>query len=213
MRVPYVRYVVAQASGPKGTNFTERQLGKALMCYMYMSSEMSGEVDKNSIESQTAVKTLFASMRLYSKVPEIDILSFHPSAQIPGTHIAAELSDTSSVAVTGLDPDAPRQGEESNHAEAPNDSWIPTQGLIPAAKTCLTELRAKRLAKAASTAFFERRPRVKGIDLAASTISEICIKRWALATTAIETYPTITENQLFHSHHENRCLISDQRSF
>ena len=186
---------------------------KPLCAYMYMSSEMSGEVDKNSIESQTAVKTLFASLRLYSKVPEMDILSFRPSAQIPSTHTAAELSDTSLVVVTGLDPDATRQGEESNYAVAPKDSSLPTPGLTPAAKTCLTELLAKRLVKAASTAFFERRPRVKGIDLAGSTISEICKKRWALATTAIETYPTITENQLFHSHHEDRCLHFKSEEF
>ena len=181
---------------------------------MYMSSEMSGEVDKHAIESQTAVKTLFASMRLYSKVPEIDILSFHRSTQIPNTPTADERSDTSSVtAFSSCSPDASFQAESPNDAEALNDWPLATQGLIPAAKTCLTELRAERLGKAASTAFFERRPRVKGIDLTRSTISDVHIKRWALATTAIETYPAIMNHHIFHSHHEERCLHFKSEEF
>ena len=180
---------------------------RPLCAYMYMSSEMSGEIDKHAIESQTMVKTLFASMRLYSKVPEMDILSFRPSVQIPSTHNADELSDNSSVTVIGsCSPDASVQGEGSSHAEAINDWPLSTQGLILAANTCLKELRAKRLVKAASTAFFERRPRVKGIDFPRSTISDVRMRRWALATTAIETYPVLREHHVFHSHYDNRCL-------
>ena len=178
-----------------------------LCAYMYMSSEMSGEIDKHAIESQTRVKTLFASMRLYSKVPEMDILSFRPSVQIPSTHNVDEPSDNSSVTViSSCSPDASVRGEDSAYAEAINDWPLQTQGLILASNTCLTELRAKRLVKAASTAFFERRPRVKGIDFARSTISDVRMKRWALATTAIETYPVLREHHVFHSHYDNRCL-------
>lgn len=175
---------------------------------------MSGEVDEKSIESQTAVKTLFASMRLYSKVPEMDVMSFHQSVQIPNDSAIDESSDTSSVTVFSLDsPNEPRQGEPSDYAEGMNDWPLPIKGLIPAAKTCLTELRAKRLVKATSTAFFERRPRVKGIDLARSAISDTCIRRWALASTAIETYPAIREHHLFHSHREDRCLHFKSEEF
>lgn len=178
-----------------------------LCAYMYMSSEMSGEIDKHAIESQTMVKTLFASMRLYSKVPEMDLLSFRASGQIISTHTSDELSDNSSVTVvSSCSPDASIPGRGSAYAEAINDWPLPTQGLIPAANTCLTELRAKRLVKAASTAFFERRPRVKGIDFARSTISDVRMRRWALATTAIETYPILKEHHVFHSHYDNRCL-------
>lgn len=165
---------------------------------------MSGEVDKNSIESQTAVKTLFASMRLYSKISEMDITSFHKTNHNPDTPTTDRSSDTS---LSGSrSPDATRQDEGLNSAEAPNDRQLPTQGFVPAANTCLMELRAKRLVKAASTAFFERRPRVKGADLAESTISDIRSRRWALATTAIGTYPVIREHHLFHSHDQDRCL-------
>ena len=180
---------------------------RPLCAYMYMSSEMSGEVDKHAIESQTAVKTLFASMRLYSKVPEMDMLSFQRPARIPSIHTADNLSAASSVTVfPPCISDAPRQSEGLNSADALNDWPLPIQGLIPTTKTCLTELRAKRLVKAASTAFFERRPRVKGHDIIRNTISDVCIRRWALATTAIETYPALREHHIFHSHHEGRCL-------
>lgn len=165
---------------------------------------MSGEVDKNSMESQTAVKTLFASMRLYSKVPEMDRLSFHKMYQNPHTHTTDGSSSTSSGSLNC--PDTPRQDEEPNSAVTSNHRQLPTQGLVPAAKTCLAELRAKSLIKSASTAFFERRPRVKGADLAKGTISDICTRRWALATTAIDRYPVIQEHNLFHSHCEGQCL-------
>ena len=180
---------------------------KPLCAYMYMSSEMSGEVDEKSIESQTVVKTLFASMRLYSKVPEMDVLSYHQSIQTAKASNADEFSDTSSGTVLSLGPpDEPCQGEPAEYAEETNGWPLPSQGLIPATKTCLTELRVKRLVKAASTAFFERRPKVKGVALAKSSISDIRINRWALATIAIEIYLAIREHHLFHLHHKSRCL-------
>lgn len=40
--------------------------------FMYMSSEVSGRVDTSQMQSQTIVKTLFAYLNLYSKVPEIE---------------------------------------------------------------------------------------------------------------------------------------------
>lgn len=187
---------------------------KPLCAYMYMSSGMSGEVDEKSIESQTVVKTLFASMRLYSKVPEMGLLSFHQSAQITDTNAVDGFSDISSVTVFGLgSSEEQSQGGTSHYTEESDDWPLPINGLIPAGTTCLTELQAKRNVKAASTAFFERRPRVKGIDLARSSISDTCIRRWNLATTAIETYPAIREHHLFHSHHEDRCLHFKSEEF
>lgn len=199
---------------PKEPILLKGEWVKSICAYMYMSSEMSGEVDAKSIESQTVVKTLFASMRLYSKVPEMSLLSFHQSAHIPDTSVVDRFSDISSVTVFGLgSPDEHSPGEASEYLDEVNNWPLPFQGLIPAAKTCLTELQAKRVVKAASTAFFERRPRVKGIDLARSAISDTCIRRWALATTAIDTYPTIREHHLFHSHHEDRCLHFKSEEF
>ena len=45
-----------------------------LLAFMYTSSEVSGIVDETQVRSQTIVKTLFASLRLYSKTPEIESL-------------------------------------------------------------------------------------------------------------------------------------------
>ena len=192
---------------PKEPIILKGEWVKPLCAYMFMSSGMSGEVDERSIESQTVVKTLFASMRLYSKVPEMSLLSFHQSAQITDTNAIDGFSDISSMTVFSLgSPEEPSQGQDSHCTEDSDDWPLPINGLIPAATTCLTELQAKMTMKAASTAFFERRPRVKGIDLARSSISDTCIRRWTLATTAIETYPAIREHRLFHSHHEDRCL-------
>ena len=51
---------------------------KPLCAYMYMSSQISGDVSGESIESHTMVKSLVASLHLYSKVPELEGLAFHP---------------------------------------------------------------------------------------------------------------------------------------
>ena len=48
-----------------------------LCAYMYMSSEVSGDVDENSLRSGTAVKTLLASLQLYSKGPEMKSVAWH----------------------------------------------------------------------------------------------------------------------------------------
>ena len=147
---------------------------KPLCAYMYMSSEMSGAVDPKSIESQTSVKTLFAFLRLYSKVPELELMSYHQSEQID---------------------------DRSN-----NDESRPSQVMKPASESCLSDLKSKKLEKAAGTAFFERRPRVKGVGRSSSTISQTCINRWKLAATAIETYPAIRECYTFLSHNRGKCL-------
>jgi len=145
-----------------------------LCAYMYMSSEMSGAIDPKSIESQTSVKTLFAFLRLYSKVPELELMSYHPS-------------------------------NRNDDADIEVDS-VPYQGLEPASVSCLSQLKSKKLEKAAGTAFFERRPRVKGLELSADTVSQLCINRWRLAAAAINAYPAIREHYVFHSHDQDECL-------
>ena len=49
---------------------------ETLCAYMYMSSQISGEVNPAKGRSQTIVKTLFASLNLFSKVPEIESMAF-----------------------------------------------------------------------------------------------------------------------------------------
>ena len=146
----------------------------ALCAYMYMSSEMSGAVDPESIKSQTAVKTLFAFLRLYSRVPELELMSY-------------------------------RTSKPTSEAISARES-IQHSSFKPAIDECLSDMRTKRLEKAAGTAFFERRPRVKGVEFSSTHISQTCINRWTLAASAVEMYPTIRDHYLSHSHHQDQCI-------
>ena len=148
---------------------------KPLCAYMYMSSEMSGAIDPKSIKSQTVVKTLFAFLRLYSKVPELESMSYN-------------------------------QWDQDTSMNKANYSPRELQALKPASTQCLSDLKSKKLEKAAGTAFFERRPRVKGLELNSFNVSPTTINRWTLAAAAIDTYPAIQEHYLFHSHDLSRCL-------
>jgi hypothetical protein len=53
-----------------------------------MSSDMSGEVEKK--ESQTMVKTIFASLNWYSKIPEVDLVYLCPPKDEPTNITAGE---------------------------------------------------------------------------------------------------------------------------
>lgn len=153
-----------------------------LCAYMYMSSDLSGEVEKK--ESQTMVKTMFAFLNWYSKTPEIDLVSLRlPTVESTRT--------------------AEAEGEESSTSVP---TALPTFQPTSASKSCLDELRAKQLEKAADTAFFERRPKVKGLDVKPATVSSVTRRRWALALEAINEYPTILEEQTLFRHEEGTCI-------
>lgn len=46
-----------------------------ICAFMLMSSELSGVVDETEVKSQTVIKTLFASLNLFSKSPETDTVT------------------------------------------------------------------------------------------------------------------------------------------
>lgn len=181
-----------------------------LCAYMYMSSEMSGEVDPGSIESHTAVKTLLAFLRLYSKTPELEgVAHCEPyldtqtnnrnrfSFEIIGTILCGDIDDGNHHQVSSHDDDDDGGG---------GDRPLQEHCLQPASEECLDILRSRKLEKAAGTAFFERRPRIKGANIISKTPTKTCINRWKLATAAIESYPAIREHHLFHTHRRDRCL-------
>ncbi len=159
-----------------------------LCAYMYMSSEMSGEVNQKVMKSQTMVKTLFALLHLYSRVPEIESMAYclprrtEEPSESPSQTYGADVQDGS----------------------AP--SSLSVQALVPAPQNCGAQLQSKKLEKAAGTAFFERRPRVKAATFRLNNSSIECVNRWRLAASAIETYPAIREHYLLHSHNRDRCL-------
>lgn len=133
-----------------------------LCAYMYMSSDLSGEVEKK--ESQTVVKTIFAFFNWYSKIPEIDLVSLR------------------------LPKDKMTEGATTEQKEisVATPQGLPAFQSTSTSTSCLNELRAKQLEKAADTAFFERRPRVKGKDLEAASPSQATRRRWTLALQAIK---------------------------
>lgn len=59
----------------------------ALCAYMLMCSELSGRVDRQSIQEQTVVKKMFASVDVYSKTPEISQICLCKST-VDGTYDA-----------------------------------------------------------------------------------------------------------------------------
>jgi hypothetical protein len=139
-----------------------------LCAYMYMSSELSGEVDE-SFESQTTVKTLFAFLNLYSKAPEIESVCL---SNPPADEADAQSMDTTQSVQFKYSP-----------------------------KSCSPLLREKQLEKANGTAFFERRPRFKPLDITSTAPDPSTLRRWHLAAAALTSYPSIipTQTLLLHA--------------
>ena len=176
-----------------------------LCAYMYMSSEMSGEVSQNSIKSQTKVKTLFASLHLFSRVPEMESMAYCIPQHIDDH---SETEDSSNdLPVKPLSSNLSGKSD-SEGAKLPARSPTPplTHAFVPASKDCLTESQVSKLEKTAGTAFFERRPRVKAATFKLNDSSLECRERWRLAASAIQTYPAIKKHYLAKSHQLDRCL-------
>ena len=169
-----------------------------LCAYMYMSSEMSGDIDMNSLRSQTAVKTMLASLRLYSKEPEMKNVAWCNLEN----HVAETAGHTptagSAVIFNGV--------THASHDGVPSNSEN-RSGLFArmASRQSLELIRSTTLDKAAATAFFERRPRVKAVNAISQSRSETTAKRWALAASAIDRYPILREQYTFKTHHDGQC--------
>ena len=56
-----------------------------------MLSEIGGEIEEGSLESQNMVKTMFASLHLYTKTPEIGSLAFLHSLENHGFEPRSQL--------------------------------------------------------------------------------------------------------------------------
>ncbi|KAI4112278.1 MAG: hypothetical protein LQ345_006548 [Seirophora villosa] len=173
---------------------------KPLCAFMFMTSEMSGLADEQSLKSQTSIKTMFAFLHLYSKVPEVESLCLHRRALLP----EVDLLEASLSNAILADPE--RTSIAYRREEPCPDEPHSTMTFAPASSTCLEELRNKRLEKAAGTAFFERRPRVTVPDLLGSPAEESAQRRWDLAIAAMRDYPSIMENYLLHSHEGAQCI-------
>ena len=126
---------------------------------MYILSEMSGEVDQVSLESQTAVKTVFAFMHLHSKASEIENLALNVPRQGDDAAPSNQLSRTNSLAtLVDQAQDLKRSIDNRSSKDRNPSSWLRL-----ASKLLLEEFKDQKEEKSAAKAFFERRPRVKGV--------------------------------------------------
>lgn len=115
-----------------------------LLPFMYMSSEVSGRVDPSKMQSQTIVKTLFAYLNLYSKVPEIEYVCCRQN-RAENQH--------------GL-PSAEGATNELNNSLT-EANQIMGQECTKVGPECQKPLQQFSVEQENTTAFFERRPRVR----------------------------------------------------
>lgn len=170
-----------------------------LCAFMYMSSEMSGENGEASLRSETAVKTIFAFLHLYSKAPEMENVAWHTVGD--GIDEAAEQR-----ILAGFGADAAEALRSPLEVLASNPGKCLATSARLASKPWLDLLRSNTLEKPAGTAFFERRPRVKAVNRRLQCESEPTVRRWALAASAIDKYRTLREQNILQSHHDGHCV-------
>ena len=142
---------------------------KPLCAYMYMSSEMSGTLETR--KSQTWVKTIFASLDWFSKIPEVE----HICLSIP-------------------------QPDSNDAVNYPSAGQAESQVALIDPGPCLSGLHTLRLQKTTNTAFFERRPRVGGAKASLTAQPAVTQRRWELMHSAIDLYPVIREQYVLFTH-------------
>jgi len=175
-----------------------------------MSSELSGEVDSSTMESQTKSKSFFAFRRPSPQASEIESMSLTRADANERVYLTdSGESDDSSFTTVTLNPTRPSlETNRSYSLGQPEDhvqNVFPGTTLRPASRICLAKLRAKKLTQDAGTPP-ERRPRIEGGDYNSTTASHGAINRWRLAASAIQLYPAIEEHQIFYSHYAGTCL-------
>ncbi|KAI9671812.1 MAG: hypothetical protein M1831_003340 [Alyxoria varia] len=153
-----------------------------LCAFMLMSSEMSGNVDETSIESETVVKSLFASLHLYSRTPEIDLVAFCDGDENMGT----------------------MQMDTGNDAQLKKGQSIYT--VKQSSSDCREAVQRRKLDTPDQTAFFERRPKIKATPHQGTPIANTTARRWNLATIAIHRYRTILESHVLLRHQRGTCI-------
>jgi hypothetical protein len=148
---------------------------KSICAYMFVSSELSGRADLIIIKEETFVKRLVASLRLYSKDPEIEELCYR---------VALDHGDQNvDLSVTDEDADDRNQPQFTRR-----DS------------KCIPLVRELRSEKTGDRAFFERRPRVQPrTPKEVAPISSVTRQRWLLAGSALDQYPRLRERVLQNS--------------
>ena len=171
---------------------------------MYLCSEMSGCVERDQLKSQTIIKTILASISLYSKTPEIDLLCF----RLP-------IARAMNAQRERLSTEQPAKSICKNAAVERNDGAHIVDfsklrnNLLQfeyCSEKCSDILEAKRRQKEAATAFFERRPRIQVSSSVPGDKSLKAQRRWQLAARALESYPILAKECISVSHQEGETI-------
>ncbi len=157
-----------------------------LAAFMYCSSEISGYVSPERVQSQTAVKTFFAYFNLYSKVPEIEHICFR------GVLPVSDHEDPKGAEMKMI-PDASVTSDSHGDEESYPSSFRRVQ------RKCTQELEARRK-REDETAFFERRPRVVVQRPVSETESKMEQARLSLLELARQSYPELFQERILVRH-------------
>ena len=162
-----------------------------LFAFMYMCSQISGESGGKKI-------TKFATTK-----PEMEELAFCGSQH---TATDTDISDPPPVAaVQAIPTESEAEGPAASGHTEPESKPSPIFRL--ASKTSHTELHAiKRLARARTSAFFERRPQRGGFVVDKLVSLPTTAQRWSLAASAIAIHPAIRKWQTKQTHHGGECI-------
>lgn len=157
---------------------------EGLCAFMFMSSEISGAVEESHLKSETIIKTLFASLRLYAKTPEMDLIAYSK----PGEESVPDCA----TSVENLVQDG-KSGDDGFRMRTSDSS-------------CIRAVQRQRTDQAGETAFFERRPKIQNATARERLCTKTTTRRWELSTAAIRRYPCILERQVVLSHDGSKCI-------
>ena len=169
-----------------------------LLPFMYSTSDVSGKVDRKHLQSHTVVKTLFASMHLFTKTPELEMLCCRFEIPLNSSLLSPGRS-------TDFLVDDSRLREDSEALlQAPEAFILPEDSAdvhcVSNKPECKALLDSRRKEKETATAFFERRPRIRMERTDTSALQSSMNRRAALSQTLDPTYayrPIITTHVLF----------------
>ncbi len=154
---------------------------------------MSRKANKKSMRSQTMIKTLFASLHLYSTVPEMESLCFTAIAS-PGLQTHRSFPQLE----LNISRDSSQDTSDLPSTEDPPSPASPIFQLAP--KSCATLLKAKQSEKEAATAFFQRRPRVNAVRNTTCRVDPAVQRRWSLAAKALKKYSEMLSDCVSFNH-------------
>ena len=172
-----------------------------LCAFMYMSSEMSGATTSSNAESETVIKSFFASLNVFSRRPESESMAFYHNekpARSPKANAEAPTIRSPPLGST--------VACSTDNSNARDVDFAESRNFRLASETCTQQILERVKKSRSATAFFERRPRVYEVSASGLELSPSTIKRWDLASTAAKLHPILMESHKMLEHCNGQCL-------